>query len=298
MRIIGREQAQALVTPQVAIAAMRDAFASLHRGQVVAPEEFSMSHPVSGDIHIKGAHLHGSDWMVAKVASAGFAVPGNHGCLLGINSRTGAIEVLVDDEGFLTEIRTAAAVALSVDLLALPTASRLCLIGSGVQAGYQLDAVRTVRSFDDICVYSRNPERAAEFAHQHDVRCVSSLAEATADADVILIATNSRGPVMTSLDHVKPGTHISASGADMVGKIEIAPEVASQVDVLAVDDCALAERFGVLQNVPPRSCATLGELLAGTAGRTNDQQITLAGLSGLGVQDAAIFAALLHQLCE
>jgi ornithine cyclodeaminase len=296
MRIIGREQAEALVTPHIAIAAMRDAFGSLRRGEVVAPEEFSMSHPISGDIHIKGAHLHGSEWMVAKVASAGFALPGNHGCLLGINSRTGTIEVLVDDEGFLTEIRTAAAVALSVDLLALPSASRLCLIGSGVQAGYQLDAVRTVRSFDHVCVYSRNPERAAQFAQQNHVRSASSLDEATADADVILVATNSRAPIMRSLDHVKPGAHITASGADMVGKVEISPEVVSQVNVLAVDDRALAARVGVLQNVPPRSSLTLGELLAGAAGRTNEEQITLAGLSGLGVQDAAIFAALLNQL--
>jgi ornithine cyclodeaminase len=295
MRIISREQATALVTPQIAIAAVRDAFSKLHRGEVVAPEEFSMSHPMSGDIHIKGAHLHGSDWMVAKVASAGFSVPGNHGCLLGINSRTGAIEVLVDDEGFLTEIRTAAAVALSVDLLAIPSASRLCLIGSGVQATYQLAAVRTVRSFDDICVYSRNPEQAADFAREHHVRS-ASLNEAVADADVILVATNSRTPIMASLDHVKPGAHITASGADMVGKVEISPEVVSQVEVLAVDDRALAARVGVLQNVPPRSSLTLGELLAGAAGRTNEQQITLAGLSGLGVQDAAIFVALLRQL--
>jgi ornithine cyclodeaminase len=297
MRIISREQATALVTPQIAIAAVRDAFNKLHRGEVAAPEEFSMSHPLSGDIHIKGAHLHSSDWMVAKVASAGFAVPGNHGCLLGINSRTGAIEVLVDDEGFLTEIRTAAAVALSVDLLAQQSASTLCLIGSGVQAGYQLDAVRTVRSFDDICVYSRNPERAADFAREHHVRS-ASLNEAIADADVILVATNSRTPIMASLDRVKPGAHITASGADMVGKVEISPEVVSQVDLLAVDDRALAARVGVLQNVPPRSSLTLGELLAGAAGRTNEQQITLAGLSGLGVQDAAIFAALLDQLSE
>jgi ornithine cyclodeaminase len=181
-----------------------------------------------------------------------------------------------------------------VDLLAIPSASRLCLIGSGVQATYQLAAVRTVRSFKDICVYSRNPERAADFAREHHLRS-ASLNEAVSDADVILVATNSRAPIMTSLDHVKPGAHITASGADMVGKVELSAEVVSQVDVLVVDDRVLAQRVGVLQNVPPRSSLTLGELLAGTAGRANEQQITLAGLSGLGVQDAAIFAALLRQ---
>ena len=296
MQIISQLEVEELITPQIAIAAMRQAFLNLHQDEVVAPEEFSMTHPSGGDIHIKGAHLFGSEWMVAKVASAGFSVPGNHGCVLGISSRTGEVAYMVDDGGFLTEMRTAAAVALSVDLLARPGASRLAIIGSGVQAGFKLDAVRAVRQFEHVSVYSRTRAKAHRFASRHGITLANPLEDALADADVVLVATTSRSPILTSLAELRPGTHVTASGADMVGKAELAPAIIEQADVVVVDDRALAERVGILQGVKERPTRTLGELLTGTPGRTNDDQTTVAGLSGLGIQDAAIFAALLDAL--
>jgi ornithine cyclodeaminase len=298
MLIIRRDDVERLVTPDVAIGAARAAFERLHEGAVEAPPEFVMSHPNGGDIHIKGAHLHGSTWMVVKLATAGFQRSGNHGCFLGIKSDCGVTEVLVDDDGLLTELRTAAAVAMSVDLLAVRDARTLAIIGSGVQAQYQLDFVRTVRSFSDVCVTSRNTERAEVFAARNNIRSSATIEGALDDADVVLIATNSTVPVMHSRKGLKPGAHVTSSGADMVGKVEIAPDLVGQFDVVAVDDLALARRVGLLRQTTMRDVTTIGALLAGATGRVDNQQITIAGLSGLGVQDASIFAALLDRFAD
>jgi ornithine cyclodeaminase len=294
MRIISLNEVKAQVTMPAAIEAMRKGFAELAAAKVVTPEEFVMQHPDQGDIHIKGAHIFGSRWMVAKIASAGFSVPGNHGCMIGINAVTGELEVLVDDGGWLTEVRTAAAVALSVDLLARGDATKLAIIGVGVQAEFQLDAVRHVRNITDISVFGRTSGKVAAFAKTNDAKACTSIDEAIADADVVLCATTSYDAIIGDPSMLPAGVHITASGADMVGKRELSPEVVRAADIVAVDDVVLATRVGILQDAGvAKSAVSIGQLLTGTPGRTSPEQRTIAGLSGLGMQDAAIFS-LLH----
>ncbi len=291
MRIISLDEVKAQVTMPAAIGAMRKGFADLAHSQVVTPEEFVMCHPGRGDIHIKGAHIFGSPWMVTKIAAAGFAVAGNHGCMIGISSETGNIEVLVDDGGWLTEVRTAAAVALSVDLLARTDATRLAIIGTGVQAAFQLEAVRHVRNISDINVYARTAVKVARFAETHNARACASVDEALAGVDIVLLATNSHEAIIFDASHLAGGVHVTASGADMVGKRELSPEVVESADIVAVDDVGLATRVGILQGTST-SAMTLGQLVVGVVGRTSATQRTLVGLSGLGMQDAAIFDLL------
>jgi ornithine cyclodeaminase len=291
VRIVSLQEVQERISMGAAIAAMRKGFADLHAKQVVAPDEFVMHHPQQGDIHIKGAHLYDSPWMVAKVASAGFRVPGNHGCMIGLSSETGAVEVLVDDGGWLTEVRTAAAVALSVDLLARGDAKRLAIIGVGVQAAFQLEAARLVREFSDICVFGRTSERVRAFAAEHQVSASASLEEALANADVVLCATTSRQPILTTPALLAPGTHVTASGADMVGKHELGSALVLGAHTVTVDDVTLAKRVGILQGIERESVLTIGDLLYAPIVR-DPEAITVAGLSGLGMQDAAIFDLL------
>jgi ornithine cyclodeaminase len=301
MELIDRATVERIMTPAVALEAVRNGFLQLHRNEVEAPDEFVMHHPQQGDVHIKGAYLHDAPWMVAKVATAGFKIPCNSGAFVAMSAETGEIGYLVDDGGLLTELRTAAAVALTVDLLAREGAERLAIIGSGVQAGYQLDAVRSIRPFSEIGVYSRTAERAAAFADQHDLRAYGSAEEILQWADVILLATTSNEPIVKWLSQITPGTHITSSGADMVGKREVSVDVIQHADIVAVDSLVLAQRVGLLQPngaaTPQRSIVTVGELVAAEpTRRTDDLQITVAGLVGLGVQDAAIFGALLTNM--
>jgi ornithine cyclodeaminase len=294
MRIIDARTVHGLIDMPGAIAAMRRAFAALGATGISAPPAFHLEHPVAGEIHIKGAHFHGSRWMVTKVVSSEFAVPGNHGCFLILSADSGAIEVLVDDGGWLTEIRTAAAGALSVDLLARRDAQALAIIGAGVQAGFQLDAARTVRKFSDVRVASRAPERARAFADAHGVRACASVAEAIDGADVVICATTSREVV---LDHVEAGVHVTSIGVDSAGKREAGPSLIAAADCVAVDDTAVAHQIGLMQGLSDRPLTTLGALVRGDApGRVAATDVTLAGLSGLGVQDAAIAELLMERL--
>jgi ornithine cyclodeaminase/alanine dehydrogenase-like protein (mu-crystallin family) len=292
MRIVSLQEVKEQVTMSAAIAAMRRGFIDLAGERITSPEEFVMQHPACGDIHIKGAHIFGSRWMVTKIAAAGFTVKGNHGCVIGIDAETGKIEVLVDDGGWLTEVRTAAAVALSVDVLARTNANKLAVIGVGVQAQFQIEAVRHVRQISEIAVYGRTAEKVAAFASAHDARACSSVDEAISNADIVLCATTSYAAIITNAKQIRPGVHITASGADMVGKRELSEQVVEAANVVAVDNVALATRVGILQAVREdvaKQSVSIGQLLTGTLGRTSDTQKTVAGLSGLGMQDAAIF---------
>jgi ornithine cyclodeaminase len=296
VRTVERHQVERLLTPEVCIDAMRTAFLRLHARQVVAPDEFVMHHPSQGDVHIKGAYLSGSEWMVAKVATAGFQEGGNNGASFGINASTGRIEVVVADGGLMTELRTAAAVALSVDLLARQDSKSLLMIGCGAQAGFQLDAIRGIRKWNEVRVHGRNPCNLAPFAERHRATSYLSLTSALDNVDVVLLATTSREPILVNAADISLGVHITTSGADMVGKAEIGAEVIRSADIVAVDDIDLAHRVGLLQPTPDYEAATIGQILSGQSQRSSNQQRSICGLVGLGVQDAAIFEALMSAL--
>jgi ornithine cyclodeaminase/alanine dehydrogenase-like protein (mu-crystallin family) len=80
MKLLGVDDVRSVVTWPDAVEAMRTAFTALAEGRVVAPHEFAMTSPAPGDIHVKGAYLHGSRWVVVKLAATGFTAGGNHGC--------------------------------------------------------------------------------------------------------------------------------------------------------------------------------------------------------------------------
>jgi ornithine cyclodeaminase len=273
---------------------MRVAFTADANSQTVAPQEFVLTHPDQGEVHIKGAYLIGSPWVITKFASAGFQIAGNHGFTVVMSAQSGAIEALIDDNGWLTEMRTAAAGALSVELLARPDARCVAIIGSGVQAEFQLAALRAIRHVDQVRVAGRTAANVESFARRHNAVACASIDEAVDDADIVICATTSRVPVLA---HVRPGTHVTAIGADTAGKQELHPTLVRCADAVFVDDVELARRSGILQDLPDVNASTVGDVLTGrSAGRTGAEQITLAGLSGLGVQDAAIGELVMKQL--
>ncbi|MGL5930080.1 MAG: ornithine cyclodeaminase family protein, partial [Dermatophilaceae bacterium] len=216
MRTVDRATVMRLVSYPDAVDAMRRAFATVADRRAEMPDEFLMRHPVSGEVHVKGAHLHGSAWMVAKLVSGGFAIGGNHGCSFVLSAESGAIEVLIDDGGWLTEIRTAAAGALTVDVLARKDASSLAILGSGIQAQFQLDALRSILPrLGDIRVAGRTAAHVREFARRNDCVAAASIAEAVDGADVIVCATTSRAPIV---ERIAPGVHVTSVGVDVAGK--------------------------------------------------------------------------------
>jgi ornithine cyclodeaminase len=222
--------------------------------------------------------------------------------MLVMSATDGSPVAMLVDNGYLTELRTGAAGAIAAELLAREDAAAVAVIGAGSQARYQLDALLKVRTIETVNVASRSPESAHAFVREIErtygltAQVFESVEHAVRGADIVVTTTPSRSPLVEA-DWLDPGTHVTAVGSDEPDKQELAPDVLARADVVAVDEPGQAARFGELHHaIEAGLCArddvvTLGELLEGTArGRVREDELTVADLTGVGVQDAAIAA--------
>ena len=207
---------------------------------------------------------------------------------------TGSLLAMMDS-GHLTAVRTGVVGALAADVLARPEASRVALIGAGRQAVLQLKSLRLVRSLSHARVYDTEPARALAFATRMyqelslPVRMADSVEEAVEDADIVVTATWSRQPFLHA-GRVRPGTHITALGADEPGKAEVSAELLKQ-SLFVVDHRGLAVTSGAAGGVglgEDAIHAELGEVIAGMKpGRASPEQVTVFTPVGLPFQDLA-----------
>jgi ornithine cyclodeaminase len=195
---------------------------------------------------------------------------------------------------YLTALRTAAASALSIDVLAKSNAQVLGVIGAGKQAEYQIRAALLRRPFKSILIANRTQKKALELAGKIkdvgiDVECVShqNLCER---ADVIISVVSSHQAQFFS-HWIRPGTHISAMGTDTKGKQELPMDLFSQASIFT-DDIAQSTTIGECQHailggiVQSDSIKFLGDVIAGSfLGRQSDMDITIYDGTGTGLQD-------------
>lgn len=216
-----------------------------------------------------------------------------------LDSMTGELLSIMDGR-FITEARTAAVSAVSVRLLAQPGASRLAIIGSGVQARSHLEAIGLVRDLAEVRVWSPSQDHRATFAREMQARTTAPIIVAASarhamdGADLVVLATASREPVV-SREWVAPGTHICAVGACRPDQREMDSPLVSH-GRLFVDSRtgALAEAGDIV--IPMKQGAfdethlagELGEVAAGTVrGRTSPDEITIFKSLGMAVEDIA-----------
>jgi ornithine cyclodeaminase/alanine dehydrogenase-like protein (mu-crystallin family) len=217
-------------------------------------------------------------------------VPTHHALVLLFRPETG--EPLVTMEGrLITEMRTAAVSAVATRLLARPDAAVLAILGSGVQARSHLEALRLVRQFRDIRVWS--PRHAGEFARRFGVRLAQSAEDAVRGADVIVVATASRVPVLQG-GWLSPGVHINAIGAPRPNWRELDDAVLRQAK-LYVESREAASRESGDVIAAGAIFAEIGEVLGGSKpGRQSRDEITLFKSVGVAVEDIAS-AALVYR---
>ncbi|GAA4298820.1 ornithine cyclodeaminase family protein [Actinomadura luteofluorescens] len=306
MLLLSESEIHTLLTPSEALEAMRSSFIAHDRGAVEKPDVITLEFDEHGaDVHAKGSYIHGDPTWAVKVASS---FPGNNrsgepvhsGLSLVFSSSSGYLEAILLDNGYLTELRTGATGALATDLLSRADASTVAVIGAGSQARFQLDALLRVRKIDTVRVLSRRRAHAERYAldartrYGVTVQVCDSGEEAVAGADIVVTTTPSREPVVEGA-WLEPGTHLTAIGCDSPGKRELDAECLRRAAVVVVDDPDQAITHGELQHAArdgswdvSRTVA-LGALLQGKArGRLDDRGITIADLSGVGSQDAAI----------
>ena len=210
-------------------------------------------------------------------------VPTHNATILLFEPGTGEPLVTMDGR-LITEVRTAAVSAVATDRLAKHDASVLALIGSGVQARSHLEALRLVRDFREVRVWS--PRHARAFAEEHGVVAAASAEEAVRGADVVVTATTSQTPVLFG-EWLLPGAHVNAVGAARPDWRELDDGVLSRARVYVDSrEAAMKESGDVI--AAGEVVAEIGEVAAGTGpGRRSAEEVTLFKSLGLAVEDMA-----------
>ncbi len=298
---------RSIVGPDEALAAVRDAFAGLARGDAILPDVINLDVPSSKvEAHVKGAHLRGTPFFSVKVASGSYdnpdrGLPVGSGMVLVFDATTGFPRAVLFDNGYLTEIRTGAAGALAADLLARRDVERVGVVGVGAQARYQIAALLRVRTPERVIAYGRSEAKATAYAREisdrHGVQVLpaKTVEQAVRGSDLVVTVTPSREPLVRA-DWVGPGMHITAVGSDGPEKQELEVGVLEKADKVVADRLDQCARLGEIHHAIQAGAmrredvyAELGEIAAGIKpGRERDDEITVADLTGVGVQDAAV----------
>jgi ornithine cyclodeaminase len=284
--------------------AIEGAFSALASGRVVMPPILHMAlAEANGEVDVKTAYVAGLSSFAIKVSPGFFdnpkqGLPSLSGMMMLLSATTGRLEALHLDNGYLTELRTAAAGAVAARHLARSDARIAGVLGAGRQAQVQIEALKLVRPIERVLLWARDPAKADDAADQMaerlglDVLPVASAERLVLEADVVVTATPSRTPLVVA-DWLHPGLHITAMGSDAAGKNELHPDVLRRADLLVCDSRAQCARVGELQHAlaggAELDATELGEITSGIQpGRQSDGQITVCDLTGTGVQDTAV----------
>jgi ornithine cyclodeaminase len=306
--ILTQQDLEALVPLDLdAIDCVENAFAALATGNVVMPPILRLDIAESnGEIDVKTAYVPGIDSFTVKMSPGFFnnpslGLPSTNGLMVVLSARTGVLEALLLDNGYLTDVRTAAAGAVAARHLAPVDARRAAIIGAGMQARMQLKALCLVRSIETAFVWARDADKAARFAAE--VSKELGLAIAVADspeaavrsADIVVTTTPASSPIVLA-EWLTAGQHLTAMGSDAEHKNEIDPRAITTADLYVADSLAQTRRLGELHHAlalvtDEAPFSELGDIVAGQrSGRTSGRQLTFADLTGTGVQDTAIAA--------
>src|SRR5262249_40112459 len=191
-----------------ALAAVEDGFARLARGEVVVPPPIGIDVPErKAEVHVKTAYVHGLPAFAVKVASGFYAnpkagLPASSGLMVVLSAETGWPEALLLDNAYLTEVRTALAGAIAAKYLAPATVETAGVIGVGMQARFQLRALKLVRDFRRVVAFGRRPEAVrgfvAEVSEELQVEVVPARdpADVARRSTVVVTATAAREPLL------------------------------------------------------------------------------------------------------
>ena len=298
--------------PQV-IREMETGFVLYSEGQVeVPPVGFLHFEEPPGDVHIKYGFVSGDEYYVLKMASGFYnnpdlGLPISDGLLLVFSQKTGELELILLDKCWLTDVRTAAAGAVAAKHLAPKNIHRIGIVGTGVQAKMQLEMLRDVVDCTSCLVWGRDSTkvqrmiadlRASESVQAWEggleIEAAPTLDDLVSQCNLIVTTTSARSPLIRA-DQVQQGTHITAMGSDDHGKQELEAEVLGKADLVVADSVSQCvdhgECFGAVQegHIAADSILELGNVIKnGEIGRTTEDQITVADLTGVAIQDIQI----------
>ncbi|MBZ9569210.1 cyclodeaminase [Modicisalibacter tunisiensis] len=319
MELYQRDDIEAAVRlDREALAAVEAGFAALGRGEVVQPPILSMAiEEANGEVDVKTAHIRGAERFAIKVSPGFFdnpkiGLPSLNGLMMVFSARTGLVDAVLFDEGYLTALRTALAGAIAAKHLSREASRRVAVLGAGEQAELQVRALQLVRDIDTVDVWARHRESAEAYAERMRAQGLSvnvhdSVRDACAQADIIITTTPAREPILTAQD-LPEGVHVTAMGSDSPEKRELDEEVMIRADAFVCDTRAQSRTNGELKAFvkageteasAPFKVYELGQVIAENQRlRVSDASITVCDLTGTGVQDTAIAAFALQRLAD
>lgn len=308
MLILSRADVEAVLDLDRLVDALADAFVDVSEGRASLPPRIAaIVEERDGILAAMPGYLPSSGTLATKLVSvfprnAERGLHSHQAVIAVFDGETGTPLALMDGT-YITAVRTAAASALSVRLLAREDATTLAVIGTGVQARAHLDAVTRVRRFEEVRIAGRDPGKADALAIEVSTRlgrrvvACPTYAEAIRDADVVCATTHSPEPVVRRR-WVSDGTHVASVGVNREGPEVDAETVLDALVVVESRAAALAPfpagaadlvfpiRDGVITE--DHVHAELGELVGGRRpGRTSPEQITFYKSVGIAAEDAA-----------
>jgi ornithine cyclodeaminase len=297
-------------------AAIEEGFVAYSNGEVVVPPvgELVFDDP-PGDVHIKYGYIKNDDFFVIKVASgfydnAELGLPQADGLMLVFSQKTAQLECILLDECHLTNVRTAAAGAVVARYLAPGAVKRIGVFGAGVQGRMQVEALLPIIACRDLIVWGTGDDeleayREAMAGHGLAIETTRTSDEIAATCNLIVTATPSRTPLLAA-GQIRPGTHITAMGADTREKNELDPAILGRADIVVADSVEQCLVRGEIHHaieageLTAGAVVELGRVIADPGlRRASDSQITVADLTGVAVQDIQIsklvFRALVNR---
>jgi ornithine cyclodeaminase/alanine dehydrogenase-like protein (mu-crystallin family) len=281
--ILDEEAVRRVLRMKDLIPAMARALADLSAGRVVQPVRPMLAIAEhQGFFAAMPAYTEGA--LGAKLVTfypANQGIPTHHALVLLFHPDTGAPLATMDGR-LITEMRTAAVSAVATEHLARPDASVLGILGSGVQAGSHLEALRLVRPLRDVRVWS--PRNGRAFAEQHGVYAAATAEEAVRGADVVVVASSSTTPVLRG-EWLAPGAHVNAVGACRPDWRELDDQAVRRAR-LFVESCEAAAKESGDVIASGREAIEIGAVVAGTRpGRQSAEEVTLFKSVGVAVED-------------
>ena len=280
-------------------------FIAYSNGQVIVPPvgELIFEDP-PGDTHIKYGYIKGDEYYVIKIASGFYQnvkinLPSSSGLMLVFSQKTGVLETILLDEGFLTNIRTAVAGEIVAKYMAPKKISTIGVFGTGTMARMQVKALQTVTNCKRLIVWGRSEPSLEAYkndmeADGFEVHTTMESVDVTEASNLILMTTPSSVPLI-DVSQIKKGTHITAMGSDTAEKQELDTKILLMADIVVADSLNQCQERGEVYKALLASDLKLDKVIelghaikSGNRIRTSEDQVTVADLTGVAVQDVQI----------
>ena len=315
-KIISLDQIKNALTTIDVLPLIEEGFVEYSKGNVVVPPVGELLfHDPPGDVHIKYGAIKNDDYYVIKIAS-GFAknkelfdISPLQGLMLIYNQKSGEPLAVLLDEGHLTQVRTAAAGAIMAKYLAPKSVSKIGIVGTGSQAREQLVYLKQVVSCRDVIIWGRSERKLQKIKDEMEkegfnVVTTTIMDELTSNCNLI-VTTTSANTKLINVKQIQTGTHITAMGSDTIHKQELDPNILKIADKVIVDSISQSRERGEIYHalkkniISEEKLVEIGSMIENkNFQRNSENEITIADLTGVAVQDIQITKAVYLKLQE